>query len=263
MDLYQWQAEYAGELASFLSGRNRSVGRMKVIGGSIQAIHIHALEMTYPVTRQLLGPTNFTQFCLGFLRNKRWDSSSLDDLGSDLYLWVEKCPQLNSFPYLKDFICFEWLLQTLFEVSCFGSLIYKNDLELSESAHAEQGRNKCEVSLDEIDEQTTITLTSNVGIFISSYSVPDIWKAHQTEEDKGISFGTLTAASSEISYWLIKLRGENISIESVDYHHYSFLGAIQQTGSVEELCRKFGLNETIQLINYLVIEQTVQFFRQS
>lgn len=214
--LSQWQQQFAevmlsklppNELMPQLKEVTHLSDRLALYKGNLSAVWIGALKQAYPVLYQLVGSDFFDQMAREYGRVHPSQSGNLHFFGAQLSDFLSHSQIQHEYAYFSEVARLEW---------DFHRAYYEEDAEplnLSTvlSKAAELGQDLQNVQL---------LLNPAARLFHSTYSVIDIWHAHQADE---IVF---PETIMKHNYGIISRPAWHVKLRSVDKADYLALDAI-------------------------------------
>ena len=237
MNLAQWQQH----CSDYLTGKNVQVtkehSRLSVYKDSIEAIHIKALEISFPVLKQLLGTRFFIRLVRDYIKYKNWQSNSIDDVGDDLDLFISNYRPVKKMSYLAEVAKIEWLTQSLAEKKV-------NEIDLTQQLQ----------TLLASGEEFSIGFLPHVEFFCSSEGGIEVWLAHQNEPIDEIDLSNI-----KTSYWCFDKGTQSIKAEPLESEDINFIGFLQNGDSINTLCQQIGVEEVIGGLLPLIRQERIFF----
>ncbi len=235
MNMLQWQTFCSEYFAGTKTNITQQYKNLSIYRDNIEAVHINALKISFPIVRELLGDRFFIKLARDYILNTQWRSHSIDDLGCNFDQFILNHELTQNITYLSEVVSIEWLIQSLPEKR-------NNNVDLSLQLK----------KLFENSEGFTIGLLPHINIFESSRGGMTIWLEHQKE-----SFNSIDITNIKTSYWLLENNGIDVKVKQIDKDSFSFVKAIVKEKNIGVLCDEFGSDNVIQELISLIQENNI------
>jgi hypothetical protein len=224
MNMLQWQTFCSEYFAGTKKDITQQYKNLSIYKDNIEAVHINALKISFPIVRELLGDRFFIKLARDYIFNTQWRSHSIDDLGCNLDQFILNHKLTQNLSYLSEVASIEWLIQSLAEKQQSNI-----DLGLQLKELFENG------------EEFTVGLLPHINVFESSRGGMTIWLEHQKE-----SFDSIDITDIKTSYWLFENNCIDVKVKQIDKDYFSFVKAIVKEKHIGALCDELGNGNVIQ-----------------
>jgi len=202
-----------------------------------------AMELTFPVTQQLVGDDFFRASIKHYLSSSPLCSTNLDDYGSDFPAFLSKFKPAQNLPWLADISQFEW------HFHCSAIAPYSPPLPAN--------------ALSGMPPEDFLTLELNLHpsaqLFYSSWPIMSIWESHQPNSD--ITLSDINITTDGPTHALLHRPNIKVNIHHLNSASYAFLNALQANkplfSAFEIACEK---DEDFDLIENLSTQLQIGIF---
>ncbi len=222
MKLKQVQSEFSKAIIHGLSPTPDSgltESRLNIYANSVEAIHINALSIIFPVFKKFTGDSFFNRIVMDFLKHNTYEFKSLEKIGKDFIAATNNNEALNNYFFYQDLMRLE---------NCIHNLQF---------AYSDENR---PVSQSELSEKSPdnlrFTNRQNVELISIDKNATSIWDAHQQE-----TVDTLSTDTPETSYYLIEKLDSEVSINELDKDIFLASQQLFDGANFERLCEIHGV----------------------
>ena len=237
MNLNQWQKDCSNYFVKGIHPQTGSLNNLSIYKKSIEANYINALTISFPVVNQLLGKRTFNLLSKEYIKSKNWSAPSLDDLGEDLDIFIADHQLSSHLIYLSEVARVEWKIQSLSE-------------ELPRLDDLQSVFKRITESIMDCD----IQLRSHVGLVNSERGGMEVWQAHQKKSFEIVNLDSLGNTS-----WLLVNGNEGLFVEPLSLQNRPIIQQIENGDTVNNICKRHGVSETINVLSKLLTNQQVSF----
>lgn len=204
--------EYITTTAELTASQQLDIYRGSIISGMSGA-----LENTYPVCKQLVGPDFFDAMAHEYIINTPSTHPDLNIYGSTLAEFIAGFEPASELPYLSDVARLEWLWAQVF------------------SAADDSGKNLEQLADLTEDQMLSVVfrLSPTTGLLQSDYPINAIWNMHHFPETGQDEVINLDQGGVKLLVWR---DGLEMKIEVLDDIKWLFLSLVQQQQAFSVIC---------------------------
>lgn len=190
--------------------------RVAIYADSIEATHMNALGIIFPVFKAFVGESFFNHIAMGYIKNNTYEFLSLENIGHKFNLFIQHETKLEVYFFAQDLLIFEETIHRL-------TYAYSSELALIEQ----------EALTSKPADKLCFKNSEHIALLTLDENSVNIWTLHQQE-----SINEIAIKPPKKSFYLIeKLDGE-IKIQTCDAAHFIAFKQLFNGINFEALCEK-------------------------
>jgi hypothetical protein len=227
-------------LSYILPTHSNAEDTIEIYINSINAQLINTLKVVFPICQSMLGVEFFSAMCYQYVKLYPSESSSLNEYGKYMSIFMKDFKPLEDYPYFSDIALMEFAYDEIKRIP----FVKIDNKDLS--------------SFDESEYNGLVFKpVESLRTFSSPFKVAQIWKMHQEDDVREIDIG------SETTYYMIYKSTDITEVKTVSYSEYVFLNASVQNLTLENIVEKHpevieNLGEIISNILQYKVLQTIE-----